>query len=186
MSAIQFGGASGAGGTPDAFGALGSEEFLQIILTELTSQDPLSPNDTSALLDQISTIRSIESDLALGDRLDAIVTENQLTSAAGMIGKFVSGYAEGWGNVTGFVVAALRQGDSVAIELDTGWIVPLQNVEVVLEPESLPEGPETPEEPEEPTDPDSPENPPEVPGNSGASAQPLPPQVGPGSPPELG
>ena len=86
MSAIQFGGASGAGGTPDAFGALGSEEFLKIILTELTSQDPLSPNDTSALLDQISTIRSIESDIALGDRLDAIVTENQLTSAAGMIG----------------------------------------------------------------------------------------------------
>ena len=133
MSAIQFGGASGAGGTPDAFGALGSEEFLQIILTELTSQDPLSPNDTSALLDQISTIRSIESDIALGDRLDAIVTENQLTSAAGMIGKFVSGYAEGWGNVTGFVVA-LRQGDSVAIELDTGWIVLCKNVEVVLEP----------------------------------------------------
>ena len=153
MSAIQFGGASGAGGTPDAFGALGSEEFLKIILTELTSQDPLSPNDTSALLDQISTIRSIESDIALGDRLDAIVTENQLTSAAGMIGKFVSGYAEGWGNVTGFVVAALRQGDSVAIELDTGWIVPLQNVEVVLEPESIPGGPEAPEEPEEPTTP---------------------------------
>ena len=76
MSAIQFGGASGAGGTSDAFGALGSDEFLQIILTELTSQDPLSPNDTSALLDQISTIRSIESDIALGDRLDAIVTEN--------------------------------------------------------------------------------------------------------------
>ena len=41
-------------------GALGSEEFLKIILTELTSQDPLSPNDTSALLDQISTIRSIK------------------------------------------------------------------------------------------------------------------------------
>ena len=138
------------------------------------------------MLDQISTIRSIESDLALGDRLDSIVTENQLTSAAGMIGKFVSGYAEGWGNVTGFVVAALRQGDSVAIELDTGWIVPLQNVEVVLEPESIPDGPVVPEEPDEPTDPESPENPTGGLGNSDTSAQPLPPQVGPGAPPELG
>ena len=91
MSAIQFGGASGAGVTPDAFGALGSEEFLKIILTELTSQDPLSPNDTSAALFHYLPI---ESDLALGDRLDSIVTENQLTNA-GMIGKFVSGYAEG-------------------------------------------------------------------------------------------
>ena len=66
------------------------------------------------------------------------------------------------------------------------WIVPLQNVEVVLEPESIPGGPEAPEEPEEPTTPDSPENPPQVPGNTDASAQPLPPQVGPGMPPELG
>ncbi|MAV54847.1 MAG: hypothetical protein CMJ28_02715, partial [Phycisphaerae bacterium] len=183
MSAIQLGGVSGSSGTPDAFGSLGSEEFLKIILTELTSQDPLSPNDTSALLDQISTIRSIESDIALGDRLDAIVTENQLTSAASMIGKFVSGYAEGWGNVTGFVVAALRQGDSVAIELDTGWIVPLQNVEVVLEPDAIPGGPETPEEPEEPVTPEEPETPADNLGNSGASAQPLPPQVGQGPPP---
>ena len=82
-------------------------------------------------------------------------------------------------------MAALRQGDSVAIELDTGWIVPLQNVEVVLEPESIPNGPEVPEEPEEPEEP-TPESPNDEVGNRGASAQPLPPQVGPGSPPELG
>ena len=58
--------------------------------------------------------------------------------------------------------------------------------EGVLDPESIPEGPEVPEEPEEPTVPDAPENPTEVPGNSGASAQPLPPQVGPGATPGLG
>ena len=54
---------------PKGMSALTTEEFSKIIFTELANQDPLSPNDTGALLQQISTLRSIQSDMDLSDRL---------------------------------------------------------------------------------------------------------------------
>ena len=65
---VQAGGASGA----SSFSSMNSEEFVKIIFTELQNQDPFQPNDSSALLEQLNSIRSIESDMALTDQLKAI------------------------------------------------------------------------------------------------------------------
>ena len=61
---------------------LSSEDFTQLIITELTKQDPLQPNDTNALLNQIATIRSIESDTSLSTSLSSLVEQNDFSSAA--------------------------------------------------------------------------------------------------------
>jgi flagellar basal-body rod modification protein FlgD len=116
------------------FSEMGSEDFLKIIFTELTNQDPLAPNDTGALLDQLNSIRSIESDLELTNQLKALVTENQLASAGNMLGKLVTGRTEDLNRTTGIVVAALKQGDSIGLELDTGEIIPLSGLESVIDP----------------------------------------------------
>ncbi len=42
-----------------AFAELGSQDFLKLMLTELTNQDPLQPTDNEALLRQISSIRDL-------------------------------------------------------------------------------------------------------------------------------
>ena len=60
---VQTGGVGGSSG----FSAMDSEEFVKIIFTELQNQDPFQPNDSSALLEQLNSIRSIESDMALTD-----------------------------------------------------------------------------------------------------------------------
>ena len=39
---------------------LSSEEFVQILITELQNQDPFNPSDTNAMLEQISSIRNID------------------------------------------------------------------------------------------------------------------------------
>jgi flagellar basal-body rod modification protein FlgD len=83
-----------AGASSNRFSEMSTEEFIDIIFTELTNQDPLQPNDTSALLDQLNSIRSIESDIALAGQLEALVTENQLSAASAMIGKFVGGLSQ--------------------------------------------------------------------------------------------
>lgn len=79
--------------TPGAngFAELDSNEFMQIILSELANQDPLAPNDTAAILEQLSSIRNIESQVALEDKLDALVTQNAISTSANMIGKYVTG-----------------------------------------------------------------------------------------------
>ena len=66
MSSITSAAGVGGGsvGASSGFGALDSEEFLNIMFTELQNQDPFEPNDSSALLEQLNSIRSIESDMA--------------------------------------------------------------------------------------------------------------------------
>ncbi|MFK7789748.1 MAG: flagellar hook capping FlgD N-terminal domain-containing protein [Phycisphaeraceae bacterium] len=79
--------------TPGAngFSDLSSGEFLQIILSELSNQDPLAPSDTAAILEQLSSIRNIETQTQLDDRLGSLVTQNSISTSANFIGKFVTG-----------------------------------------------------------------------------------------------
>jgi len=121
------------------FSEMSSEDFIKIIFTELTNQDPLKPSDSSALLQQMSSIRSIESDVKLTDQLNALVTQNQLSAAGNMIGKFIGGVTADNNRVAGYVVAVSRENDTVNLELDNGWTVPIKNVEKLIDPSQLPD-----------------------------------------------
>ena len=127
-SAVRTGQVSG-------FSDMSSEDFIRIMFAELTNQDPFQPNDSAALLEQLNSIRSIESDMKMTEQLQALVTENQLASASNLIGKFIAGKTEDFTSVTGFVVSVIRQGDIINLELDTGWWVPIGNVETVIDPQ---------------------------------------------------
>lgn len=116
------------------FSEMSTEDFIQVIFTELTNQDPLEPSDTGALLDQLNSIRSIEADLSLERKLSQLVGENQLATASGMIGKFVEGRTSSFDQAEGFVLTVRRSGEEIKLELDTGQIVPLNNVETIVDP----------------------------------------------------
>ena len=82
MSAISDAAVAANGPTrqnASRFNELASEDFIQIIFTELTNQDPLAPNDTSALLDQLNSIRSIESGTCSGCQVPAESHHGQCT-----------------------------------------------------------------------------------------------------------
>jgi len=113
---------------------MSSEEFVKIIFTELANQDPFDPNDSAALLEQLNSIRSIESDLEMMQQLESLVHENQLASAGTLIGNFIGGLTEDNNRVAGYVVSVIRQGDTVSLELDNGWVVPIDNVETIIDP----------------------------------------------------
>lgn len=147
VNALTSNSASGASSVPSRFNDLSTEEFIKIIFTELSNQDPFQPNDSAALLEQLNSIRSIESDMKLTEQLQSLVTENQLASASGMIGKFIGGLTAQNDRVAGFVVSVIRQGDDITLELDNGWLVPVTNVETVIDPDLLPEMPEETETP---------------------------------------
>lgn len=123
------------------FSEMKTEDFIDIIFTELTNQDPLEPNDSSALLEQLNSIRSIESDVALTDKLQSLVTENQLAAASNMIGKYIAGMNEESNRVQGYVVSAAREGDTIKLELDNGWTVPIGSVESIVDPQQFAQQP---------------------------------------------
>ena len=142
MSAITGDGAVGALGAASGvgsrernsggFGDVTSGEFMEIILSELSNQDPLAPNDSQALLEQISTIRSIESDTKLTDQLETLVDQNGFSQAAGLIGTTVSGRDERGGFAFGEVSSVLQRREGVSLVLNTGQRVPLGSISEIL------------------------------------------------------
>lgn len=124
-------------GPVNRFSELESEDFLRIIFTELTNQDPLQPNDTGALLEQLNSIRSIESDIQLTEQLQALVTENQLASASNLLGKLVTGRSEDLEPVAGRVVSVRREAEEIKLELEDGSTMAFTSVETVVDPSVL-------------------------------------------------
>jgi len=59
------------------------------------------------------------------------VFQNQMSSAGGLIGKRVAGLTADAERVGGTVKSVARTGDEIALVLDNGWIIPMDNVEYI-------------------------------------------------------
>lgn len=114
------------------FSALNSDQFMKIILTELSKQDPMKPSDSSALLQQLSTIRSIQSSVDLSDKLGALVNQNEMASAAGLIGKIVAGLAEDNTRVADRVTSVNRTSAGTVLTLAGGQRVAMKDVDQIV------------------------------------------------------
>lgn len=75
----------------DAFRDLDLNSFLSMMIAELQNQDPLNPMDNAQLLQQVSQIREIESNLRLVSTLESLVRSQSLASGANLIGRVVKG-----------------------------------------------------------------------------------------------
>lgn len=133
MSAISgLSGSSAANNASGRFAELTSEEFIKVMLAELTQQDPLEPSDSSKLLEQFSSLRNIESQLQLQQGLENLVTQNQISIASGMIGKVVQGLGANDTAVTGQVVSVRVIDGQARLELDTAQTLPIDRVTRVM------------------------------------------------------
>ena len=133
MNAVDAIGSSASASESSAVSGLTSDEFFQLIFAELSSQDPLEPNDTNALLEQIANIRSIQSDDDLSTRLTDLVGQNELASGAGLIGKLVSGVSQTNQRVSGLVQSVSKTDEGVVLNLAGGTRVSMSGVDQVLQ-----------------------------------------------------
>ncbi len=159
MSAINsFNGSSGPGSStsPNAFNELTSGEFLQIIFTELANQDPLEPNDTQAMIDQLSSIRAIESDTQMVNSLKQLVSQSELSAASQLIGSLVSGITLDNRRVADMVVSVSQTADGPVLNLFDGSRMFFRMVDEIVGPITDPEpdpDPGTDPDPDPDTDP---------------------------------
>jgi flagellar basal-body rod modification protein FlgD len=86
-------------------------QFLQLMISELTNQDPLNPMDNTQLVQQISTIREISATTQLSDTLNSVQSGQSLATASSLIGKSVTALTDEGGDVTGVV-------DRVTVSID--------------------------------------------------------------------
>ncbi len=123
------------------FSGLTADDFFKLLITQLQNQDPTEPVSNEELLQQIATMRNLQSNTELGDTLkqlansmgtpEARVTE-QLSIGASYIGKSVT-----LDDTTiGVVDSALSQNGEILVGVN-GNNVPLSRVVSVNTPASF-------------------------------------------------
>ena len=72
-----------------ASSAIDSNQFMQILLAQLTHQNPLEPMDNNEMMSQFSQLNSLQELRDIHTAMDSVSTSNQTTYMAGLIGKSV-------------------------------------------------------------------------------------------------
>ncbi|HID21995.1 MAG TPA: flagellar hook capping protein [Planctomycetaceae bacterium] len=123
---VNAAGTTGVSPTPDALAnglnKLTSEDFLKLLITQLQNQDPTEPMGNDELLSQISMLRDLQSNIELSDTLKAMsdsfaanLLSQQLSAAASLIGKLVTGKTENDDVITGVVDRAFLENGKVYV-----------------------------------------------------------------------
>ena len=107
---------------------LKTEDFIKMMITQLQNQDPMEPAKNQELLAQMSQIGQLQSATTLQESLKGMVLQNQLGSAAGMIGKTVQGLGTNDDPIEGQVTSIRVEDGTVNLELDNGQHLPLTRV----------------------------------------------------------
>ena len=113
-------------------------QFLQLMIAELTNQDPLNPMDNTQLVQQIGSIREISATDKLSSALDLVQSGQSLTTASSLIGKNVKALTDDNENIEGTVERVSVQVDdddnnkrTYRVHVD-GKDIDLRNVREVL------------------------------------------------------
>jgi flagellar basal-body rod modification protein FlgD len=106
---------------------LGMEDFLKILLTQLTFQDPLKPMDNQEFMAQMAQFTSLEQTQQLNTKLDALLSTQGALQSVGLIGRTVDVTTES-GTVTGTVESLSLAGDAPLISVRTTAGATLSNL----------------------------------------------------------
>jgi flagellar basal-body rod modification protein FlgD len=106
--------------TPDIFGGMGPDAFLQLLVTQMRYQNPLSPSDPTAMMGQLASYAQVEAlqNLQKGQAASATLTEAKL--ATDLVGSYVDAADATGTTVSGTVVAARFTADGPVLVLDNG------------------------------------------------------------------
>lgn len=112
--------------------SLGVNDFIQMMVTQLQNQDPLEPMKNDQLLSQMSQIGQLQSSQELQASLKSLVLQNNIGAAGNLIGKVVQGSDALGQDVLGLVTAVRVRDGVVQLELDSGQLVALEDVNTIV------------------------------------------------------
>lgn len=126
--------ASGATTVRNPKSVMKTEDFIQMMVTQLQNQDPMEPAKNEQLLAQMSQIGQLQSQESLTSTLKDLVLQSNLGSAGNLMGKQVKGIDEASGEeATGKVQSVKVVKGEVMLELDGGEVMKLSKVTEILD-----------------------------------------------------
>lgn len=109
---------------------LGKDAFLQLLVTQMSNQDPLEPMDNSQMLAQLAQFSALEQMQNLNDQFETFsgnVDQLNYLTAQGLIGRYVQGIDADGKPVKGFVESVGLDGSIVMLDVD-GRALPMSGV----------------------------------------------------------
>jgi len=114
--------------------SLGKDDFLNLLITQLTHQDPLDPIDDTEFIAQMAQFSTLEQITNVASSMDNLLKMARL-SAESYVGKEVIYYDEDKGTyLQSLVRSAIFDDDKVYLELNDGKYIPLEGVKAVTTP----------------------------------------------------
>lgn len=107
--------------------SLGQEDFMKILLTLLTYQDPLKPMDNQQFMAQMAQFTSLEQTQQLNQKMATLISNQAALQSVGLIGRTVD-INTGGSSLTGTVASLSLAGDSPSITVRTSSGATLQNI----------------------------------------------------------
>ena len=107
---------------------MGMEDFLKILLTQLTYQDPLKPMDNQEFMAQMAQFTSLEQTQQLNEKMSTLIANQAALQSVGLIGRTVDITADAGSSVTGSVTGLSLTGESPLLTLTTAAGVTLSNI----------------------------------------------------------
>ncbi len=98
--------------------SLGMEDFLKILLTQLTYQDPLKPMDNQEFMAQMAQFTSLEQTQQLNNKIETLITNQAALQSVGLIGRTVD-ITVSAGELTGTVKSLSLSGDAPLLTIET-------------------------------------------------------------------
>ena len=116
--------------------ALDSNDFLKLLITELTNQDPFEPTGNEELLRQISSIRDIELSTTQTESLQRLTSQQSIGSASSLMGQFVTGHSNPDGTIDRGMVVGIRfnESGSPTLVLSNGLEISMDRVNTIESP----------------------------------------------------
>lgn len=107
--------ASAAG---NAATAVGLQDFLRILLTQLSYQDPLKPMDNQQFMAQMAQFTALEQSQRLNDQVERLLLNQASLQSVGLIGRSVE-VTDGQGVTSGVVASLSLQGEAPLVNVTT-------------------------------------------------------------------
>ncbi len=103
--------------TAAASASLDYNTFLQLLLAQLKNQDPTKPMDSTEYMSQLASFSNVEQSIKMNNKLDDLLTNQQLSQAENLIGKTITNDD---GSITGKVVSVKVTSDGATATLENG------------------------------------------------------------------
>ncbi|HRJ42405.1 MAG: hypothetical protein KJZ86_10435 [Caldilineaceae bacterium] len=83
--------------------SLERDSFMQLLLLQMRSQDPMNPMDSAQMFNQMAQLTSLEQLWDIRDLMSQANTTQQLGQGAMLLGRFVEAASQKTGRVSGLV-----------------------------------------------------------------------------------